>query len=185
MGEDLKARQVWSGIYKGIRFEINNYKTYENKDGWTFYLHLLLDMWPKEIADTMLPELYFTQFGTPIESCGYNNPLNNLVWHGGLTWLSNETKQGQPFRIIKAGCDYQHLWDENQYYCLSSVLEEVKECIDSLLKYIPPTKTSTEVWDEFRLKFPKENTEHRRFNIDGAERPYPEHPSSKSSAEET
>lgn len=169
---NLKPRKIWHSEYRGIKYEINNYKmdlgphSYFENGCWTYYLHLMVAMFPKEIQESLMPKLYYTQFGTPIE-CPRNNPLENLDWHGGITWLSNETKPGHPFVVLKVGCDYQHLWDEQKYYDLETIDRDARACIDSLHRQMPPSRTLEQVWDSFREKFPKDTTEHRQFDIDG------------------
>lgn len=167
---NLKHRDVWRGEYRDIHFEINRFESYDKTildAGWTFYLYLMLETFPEDQREAMRPKYYFTAFGSPME-VPRDNPLENLKWHGGMTWISDESKKGSPFTQIKVGCDYQHLWDEHQFYSLEGIEREVKLCIDSLYEYRPPNRTPKQVWDEFRAKFPGDKAgDHRTFDIDG------------------
>lgn len=167
---ELKHREIWRGEYRGIQFEINRFDSFCKdmfENGWTYYLYINLFMFPEERRQSMRTRVYYTAFGTIMET-PVDNPLNKLDWHGGLTWISEETTKGSPFIVIKAGCDYQHLWDEGNCYTKETVLQDVKRCIDSLHRYIPPIKTNKELWEEFRAKFPGEKAgDHRTFDIDG------------------
>lgn len=163
----MNHREIWHGEYKGIRFEINRYMQigYRQEPCWTFYLHLYAEQFPESVREKVMTKTYFTQFGTKIET--YNGPLNGLEWHGGLTWSSNETKPKSVFTCLKFGYDYQHLWDENKNYSLEYVEAEMKECIESLFKLFPEIKTTEQLWEEWRKKFPGKDTDHRWFDRNG------------------
>lgn len=149
----MKKKEIWWDSYRGIRFEVNKFEGMEKLDSWTFYLHLAVEQFPEEMRAKVKPFFYYTAFGTPIES-PRENPLENLDWHGGLTWISEERQR--PFNGIKVGCDYQHLWDQGQIYSVDEVARDAKKCIDSLFDYIPTLLTEEKLWEIHRAKFPGE-----------------------------
>lgn len=156
----MKEKTVWFGEKRGIRFEINRFKHFDEsafKHGWTFYLWLYPEQFPKHLRKEISTRMYYTAYGTPIETC--NTVIANLDWHGGLTWSSNESQPGQPFEQYKFGCDFQHLWDEGYYYELADVEREVDRCIESLYAWCPEIKSTELIWEEFRAKFPQKNGE--------------------------
>jgi hypothetical protein len=66
--------------------------------------------------------------------------ISELDWHGGCTWYSKENGHDGNKFVIKVGCDYQHLWDNHQYYDLEHLQIEVKKTIDSLWVKVPKLK---------------------------------------------
>lgn len=152
----MKHKEIWWDEYRGIRFEINKFEGSESLNhhsSWTFYLHLALEQFPEKQRVKLKPFFYYTAFGTPIES-SRDNPIANLEWHGGLTWISLDIRK--PFSYIKAGCDYQHFWDEGQFYSVDELVRDSKRCIDSLYEMFPEIKTEKEIWEIHRARFPGE-----------------------------
>lgn len=128
---ELQETKKWFGVYKGVRFEINNFKTSYAGDCWTHYILLELDdQLPKELADKFW--LKGEMRDKRIYYDYYVNPINQLQFHGGCTWYEKLTGFDGEHRSIKIGCDYQHYWDEDQDYDLDTVYEETKKTIDSL-----------------------------------------------------
>ena len=164
----MKYKEVWFDEYRGINFEVNKFegsKALNHAQSWTFYLHIAVEQFPEEVRTKLMPYVYFTAFGTRIE-VPRDNPLENLEWHGGMTWISVESEK--VFTSLKAGCDYQHLWDEGQYYSSEEVILDAKKCIDSLYAMFPALKTGEQIWEEFRKKFPgKDAGDNRYFRKDG------------------
>jgi hypothetical protein len=118
--------------YRGISVEINhphgNYR-------WTYYLHLPLErfadeslrsrLWLRAKKSSISPKRkYFHTSKLPV--------LNNIYWHGGITWYSQEIQDGS--KCIKVGCDYDHLWNHEQGYpeSLNWVINDAKHSIDDL-----------------------------------------------------
>lgn len=145
--EPIKSNTtVWTGIYKGVNFEINNFQTDyvpEHQDRWTYYLFLHLDRIPKEHNpesywlepkdNSLLPNRVYYDY--------YNHSIiGSIEFHGGITWYSKETGFDNTPKIIKIGCDYSHIWDEGVMYSLEGVLIDVKNSIDSFLSFVPNYK---------------------------------------------
>lgn len=145
---NIKERKtkIWNGNYKGVSFEINNFKTPKNdwddeKSNWTYYLFIHLNRIPnKDISDS------FWIKGTP-DNKGrvfyrYNDHhiINNIDLSGGCTWYSKEAGFDNSNKVIKIGCDYQHIWNDGIEYYLEWIINDVKKSIDSFLSFIPDYK---------------------------------------------
>ena len=66
--------------------------------------------------------------------------ITDLEWHYGCTWYSKvRGVDGEP-RVVKIGCDYNHLWDEGRSYDMEYVARDARRCIDSLHDRIPHIK---------------------------------------------
>lgn len=134
-----KETNIWTGIYRGVRFEINNFKIGID-DCWTFYLILYLNRIPLENKPNSF-WLKGKKNGNHILYDYYNHGvISNLKWHCGCTWYSKESGFDGEQKIIKIGCDYQHYWDEGHHYYIESVCSDVRECIDSFLISVPDYK---------------------------------------------
>lgn len=141
-----KKTKVWNGSYKGVGFEINNWKTPQNdfseeKDNWTYYIFIHLNrvtdikkansLWIKGKADNK---------GRVFYQYHKNNLISNIEFAGGCTWYSKESGFDGANKVIKIGCDYQHSWDEGYSYNLDCVKKDIEKSIDSFLNFIPDYK---------------------------------------------
>jgi hypothetical protein len=61
----------------------------------------------------------------------YKSPIADLEWHGGITFYDMVCAV-PGHRVLKAGCDYQHYWDEERWYDEAGVIAEAKATIDSM-----------------------------------------------------
>lgn len=133
-----KTKRIWFGVYRGVRYEINWFKfsPTDHEDRWTHYIWLPIDQ-------QLEPEMAEKFWLTPVErkmSSGksytsydyYDSIVGNLEFHGGCTWYSKESGPDDPHRMVKIGCDYQHLWDMDQKYDVAYVQSEAQKTIDSL-----------------------------------------------------
>ena len=143
-----KETDVWFGEYLGVRFEINHWETPPNefepngRDHWTYYLIIELDKIPEDNdreSYWLEPQKDDKFSWTSYEY--YNHPvLANLDWHGGPTWYSKEAGIDNTPRVIKIGCDYQHLWDEGMTYNVDMVQGDVKRSIECFITAVPDYK---------------------------------------------
>lgn len=143
MKTDIKFREktVWSGEYRGISWEIQRFPAIlddrELKLNWTFYLYLFIDIIPVDA------ESYWLSPRTDMKRISYDyyshGVLSSIDWHGGMTWYSKEAGFDGEKRVIKVGCDFQHLWDYERGcdYDLDEVFSEVKSAIDSFRELVP------------------------------------------------
>ena len=131
----------WTGAYRGVAFEINNWPNeYDGKENWTYYLILHLNRIPEENR----PKSYWLKGSNQrswINYDYYKHPvINNIEFHCGCTWYSKERGFDGDEKVIKIGCDYSHYWDEGHYYSLEIVQFDVKNTIDEFLKLVPDYK---------------------------------------------
>jgi hypothetical protein len=61
---------------------------------------------------------------------------NQVEWHHGITFYDLRGYLAG-YRVAKAGCDYQHYWDEDHDYNLGYVEHECRATADSLINAIP------------------------------------------------
>ena len=134
----LTERIIYSGEYRNIHFEINKFKSLDfnrergHSNCWAHYIYINLD---KHIPDEKLANSFWLEpikYGKRISHNYYVYPINELVFHCGCTWYSKESGFEGDNRIVKIGCDYQHLWDDGHDYNLEYVVNEAKNTIDSL-----------------------------------------------------
>lgn len=145
---ELKENKIkkWTGTYKGVDFEINNWQIPPNiiipngKDCWTYYLYLYIDRIPEENN----PNSYWLKGRKDGNRVYYDyykhDVMTDLDWHGGITWYSKEHGFDGSEKIIKIGCDYSHSWDEGQYYNLNIVKFDCKRTIERFLEKVPNYK---------------------------------------------
>ena len=115
----LRHKDVWSGVYRHVSFEIVRRSAYDGKDIWNYYLILPEEQIPealRENAETL---------------------LSQLEWHGGMTYYVHYPQLPCQPPHIKAGCDYNHSWDEDMTFNLECLHYDVRHCIDSLHAEMP------------------------------------------------
>jgi hypothetical protein len=146
----LSTRKVWNGIYKGVAYEINSFeipgfpRMEETKISWTHYLWLNLELIPEKFRDEFwIPPKEDT--GPPFYASGpfydyFKGAPGKIEFHGGCTFYSKEHGLDGGRKIVKIGCDYQHLWDEGQTYDLSYVFSEVRTSIESFISIVGPLR---------------------------------------------
>lgn len=161
----MRKTTTWLGKYKGVNYEIKNFDLCTKADGWAFYLVLPIGSFPASEINSLKEDVYYTSYGTRLSGYTYENPLNDLEWHGGMTYY--EYKYDEPFEYIKAGCDYQHIWDDGQFYDENIIEKDVEKCIDSLFQKYKDFKTIDELCTEFRSKFPQSKDSMGRYDKNG------------------
>lgn len=140
-----RKTKVWTGTHKGVAFEINNFKIDETKysdekDCWTHYIIIYLNRIPEKYKPNSFWLRGKRNRGYIFYDYHKHSIIGRIEFHGGCTWYSKERGFDGTEKVIKIGCDYQHLWDEGKQYDLEYVKKEVKETIDSFLNYIPDYK---------------------------------------------
>lgn len=133
----LDHKDIWTGIYRGVPFEISNWgnkdpdhTSYPNNNHWNYYLYLQMDLFKdKSLAKRLIAKKersekrYFYQYwGLPV--------IHDLEMHGGVTYY-DIIGEGASKRI-KIGCDYNHLYDEPWSEDIRSVSQDCKHSIDLL-----------------------------------------------------
>lgn len=161
-----KVTQI-SGSYDGISFQIKNWKDYEGEDRWTYYLFLVIEAIPDESRPkSFVLRKKYSELGGKRRSYYnyYDHPIiGNIDFHGGCTWYSKEAEN----KIIKVGCDYSHLWDEDKCYTIDDIVSDVKKSIQSFRELVPNYKyrciTIGGYWDKSDGIFIKQNSGEVEF----------------------
>lgn len=130
----LNKKEVWSGSYKGINFEINHWHNF--KENWTFYLYLVIEA----IPEAAKPKSYLLRKKHyPVGDKKrffydyYKHPvIGSIDFHGGITWYSKEDEN----KAIRVGCDYSHYWDEGNFYNVDILTADAKIAIDSFREMV-------------------------------------------------
>ena len=135
----LRKSQLFSGSYQNVQVEIRQWSIENYNDNcWNYYLHLILSKFKdKELTETLwLPDVEMRITPTsPIRVTHdyYSNPfLSSLEMHGGITFYEKQVHDKE--RVIKVGCDFQHLYDDMAHWNLESVTTDMTHCIDEMLK---------------------------------------------------
>lgn len=138
-----RETEEWHGVYRGVNFEINKFKSFSGMAqsfSWTHYLWIHLNRIPETYTSLWLKGKKDERFGRVHYDYHKNEIINGIEFHGGCTWYSKEYGFDGDKKVIKIGCDYQHLWDEGRIYSLEYVLSEVKKSIDSFISLVPDYK---------------------------------------------
>lgn len=139
------GKTVWDGTHNGVAFEIQNFKrkglNETDQDCWTMYLYISLGKIPEEHK----PKSYWlkaikTDFGRNMYKY-YNHPvLGSIDFHWGPSWYSKETGWDGDTKVIKIGCDYMHLGDDERSYDLDHILRDVERAVESFRRLVPGYK---------------------------------------------
>lgn len=145
------CRELYRDRHRGINVEVSRHWDSDRKSIWCFYLYLLMEQFPDNTHKDLMTEIQTLESGTMMQL--YPDSLMDLRWHSGMTFYEIEKPRATPFHTIKAGCDYNHLWDEGLYYNAEEVMGDAKRCVDSLFTAFPTLKTPEDLWNEYRVKF--------------------------------
>lgn len=131
----MKHASIWTGDYRGIRYEIRNWDLHGIKDAWAFYLYLYPDCLG-ESANLLWLEPQ--QFGRHIiYDDDLSSGLANLEWHLGCTFYEKVAGFDGSRRTVKVGCDYNHASDDVFAYTAQSIESDAMMAIDSFYNLFP------------------------------------------------
>ena len=149
MSESIRKSHDYSGTYRGVAFlarmtereaiRLERY-SYEAKELWTHYIFICEQQVPEALRERFFlePKLERIADHCP-ERVIYHyadSALADLEWHCGITYY--DLVCAVPgHRVLKAGCDYQHLYDDGMSYNEAWVIHEAKQTIDSLWDQLP------------------------------------------------
>ncbi len=89
--------------------------------------------------------------------------LANLHWHCGITFYDKlGGLDGNP-KIIKAGCDFQHYYDDGMQYSLGDIERECYKTIGSLHEAVPDLLVCCSYNGKYYKKSDGEINEHGNF----------------------
>lgn len=150
--QELKHKDLWSGEYQNIRFEIMKWKLGENPC-WNYYIFLPIDQIPPEVHKFFVLKGKYEKLspdGNEYLNYDYSGTshLSDLDWHGGITFYEKSLDGEGKLIGIKLGCDYAHYFDEQAGYDynLDYVFMETRQTIEKLHKLIPNLKVRCR-WD--------------------------------------
>lgn len=153
MNKERSHKDVWNGTYRGIAYEVCRWRHETGKslasvgpihltltkDNWNYYLHINMKQ---------VPEEYLARFDAKVVTEGdwakkhlhydeHSTVLADLEWHCGITFYEKTIHPDGHTMIIKAGCDYAHLYDEGVVFDIDSVERDAKATIDDLWDKAP------------------------------------------------
>lgn len=127
-----KTSLEYSGSYRGIHWSIRNWSFNGQApfDKWNYYINIFLNqIKDQKLAKKFWPKDNVYDWGTVADY--YNVPIiNNIGFHGGVTFYEKNRGGKKTGRFVKIGCDYSHLDDEGRDYDLREVLYDTKNTID-------------------------------------------------------
>lgn len=139
---DIKLRQqrVWLASHREIGYKIVNWhhspearmEDYWPSGSWNFYIYLPEKKCP-DFAKIWLPDLEkeWSPGGRKYVTHAYwTEPLGSVEMHCDITFYE---KHGhvEGHRCVELGCDYQHLYDEEQSYDEQDVARDAVAAIES------------------------------------------------------
>jgi len=148
----VEYKEVFSDTYLNINYEIVKRPPYQdltylfNNDEylWSHYIYINIDQQipNKELADSfwLKPEMNNGYSKSWVVYNYFVYPIDQLIFHGGCTHYSKISNIDALYRVVKIGCDYQHLWDKDRYYNLDYIINQCKYTIDSLWQLTPINK---------------------------------------------
>lgn len=156
----LKYFETWRGTHRGITYEVCRSMS-SGPDAhplWTFYIYLRKEAIPEEHRTRFFVAPDPTKPAYARYDWGKTALADLDNWHHGMTFYSIEA-EGE---CVKAGCDYNHYWDEGHWFGYNVDLcdFDAKALIDELHtkhpyllvrcnwngKYYPPSEV--EAWGD-------------------------------------
>ena len=134
---EQKHKDVWSGKYRGIAYEVVQW---EGRRGpiWNYYLYVHAKQIPTEhLSRFDIPAGLPDERGRRYYPYSSEGVFARLDWHCGITYYSKMADPGLDHLVFKAGCDYDHYWDEDCDYSMPYVLQDAKATIDDLWEHAP------------------------------------------------
>lgn len=143
----MNRKEVWTTTYRGVPIKICKWFMRRSENHlvpvWNYYLLIREESVPNEYKSRVFLKGTWEKLfgGQPRLSYDYSDSgvFCSLDWHGGITYYEIKGGINRSPRIAKAGCDYNHLWDEGREseYCEEFVLADAKRTVDELREVIP------------------------------------------------
>lgn len=137
----MKTAQRWWDTYRKINFEIMKW-TYDYESGyiWNYYIYLKSNILTEESFDKIwLPAIPYKTFKTSPINYRYEydkSILNHGDFYGGITFYEKSILSDYDIKLVKVGCDYNHLWDIGFSYSENYLMADAKKTIDKLLEVL-------------------------------------------------
>jgi hypothetical protein len=138
--KDLGFKLCRKGIYRGISFELVQWKDSERDEEFhsNYYIYINEKQVPREhFAKIISHEVYI--FNAKVHGYRGTEFLMSLSWHGDMTFYDLLGGKDGISCVVKAGCDYSHLADMERGfdYKMEDLLEDVCNTIDDLGEKAP------------------------------------------------
>lgn len=132
-----KKIEVYAGTHLGVNYEIRHWCFSNGMPVWNFYILFIEDQFP-DIFDSLWKlrgeKVKIGNKETKHIYYKYNKTIvGNMKWHGDCTFFEKVSGFDGAPKVVKAGCDYAHLFDEDHRYTLADVELEVIDCIEDLV----------------------------------------------------
>lgn len=130
-----RKTEVFTGKCNGVPYEIRRWECGGEKI-WNYYLFLIEEQMPDVFPSLWLDGKRMMINEKPTRHILYeyeNTLIADLEWHCGCTYYEKVGGFDGAQRVLKVGCDYNHLWDEGKHYDLSDIEHDVIDCVNSLL----------------------------------------------------
>lgn len=153
----LAFKKTWTTRYKNLTIEIchwgfererPDWEPINNGKGvWSYYIYI-----PERLVETeelfnsiwIEDKLYQITPTSPerVLHNYYDTPLVQIDWHGGITYY-HKSGYSKAHRVVQAGCDYNHLYDQERGYDydLEEVLQDAKNTVDELVELLKIKQT--------------------------------------------
>lgn len=169
----LEGNTRWVVPYKDVSIELSfhGYRPPEQRHGtdfghgiWCYYLLLNELMFKEEDWKKLKFEPYVTD-EMRFETYDYY-AFPDVDFHGGITFYEVTRHYDRHAKrhvdVVKAGCDYNHLWDNEGGYRdnFDSVLMDAKHSVDELLRQFPDHNircSYSGIWDDPRRFYTASN----------------------------
>ena len=136
---DLDSKVFIEVVHWGVDRERSEFTALNNGNGvWNYYCSIPERVMPDRFEELWLPVkmLKFSEAGAEHESYDYMKaPFANVSWRCGITFYA-QIGQNKGHRIVKLGCDYSHLYDQEHGYPYSreSVCNDALETAKQLIE---------------------------------------------------
>lgn len=138
--EKLEYKEVWTGKYRDIRFEVVHWYM-----GWNYYLFIQAEQLPDDLQKgfNLKNKSWRCSPDSPVRyHSDYESApiISDLEWHGGITFYEKHRNEIGKVTCYKLGCDYQHSFDMGEHYTIDVIAEDAKKSIDKLWELVPNMK---------------------------------------------
>jgi len=128
---------VFGEMHKGIFFEIRKWQL-GDMTCWNYYLNIKV----KQLsADVCKEAILYSDPNDERPFYDYENSIfSDLDWHGGITFYEKIWDSEGRLEGFKAGCDYQHFFDQKNKYTFEMIFDDCSRSIDKLWEKFPEMK---------------------------------------------
>ena len=108
---------------------------------WCYYVYINEQMLPADL----FAEFWLAPTRHYERSSGHSEPMYNYDsprwadadWHGGVTWYQKLGGLDGDLRSVEIGCDFNHSWDQHQWFTYDLVKREAERTVERLREMYP------------------------------------------------